>query len=210
MVWKRLAGFLALIVSFGYAPGTIAASNGGGNAMELIQAARAVVVQYDTSRDLNLLQQAGEKLEGVDLLGVKASGERQDARLQTLVTWMVILTRVDAAKDPDFDPDDAPLMRVAPPKKAGEPAYLPGVDPKRVRDPGQRAQYLQAIEENRKKAERSRLQWRVQALDTEVSEGARRFLKRYYTTAPVDQQELLRVMEKSGITSRRQQTILSW
>lgn len=211
MAWKSwLPALLALMGLFGIPPGSNAAGNGGGKMLELIQAARAAVVQYDTSRDLNLLQQAGEKLEGVDLLGVAAVGERQEARLQTLVTWMVILSRVDAAKDPSFDADDAPLMRVAPPKKAGEPAYLPGVDPKRVRDPGQRAQYLQAIEENRKKAERSRLQWSVQALDTEVSEGARRFLKRYYTKAPVDQQELLRTMEKAGINSQRQQAILNW
>ncbi|MDD5295537.1 MAG: hypothetical protein PHU46_01385 [Rhodocyclaceae bacterium] len=211
MGWKRVAGVvLALAFIFGCMPGALAKGERGGKMLELIQAARAAVVKYDTSPDLALLQQAGEKLEGVDLLAVEGHGERQEVRLQTLVTWMVILARVDAAKDPSFDPDDMPLLRVAPPKKAGAPGYMPGVDPNQIHDPEQRAEYLRAIQENRNKIERGRLQWSVRALDTEVSEGASRFIKRFYTRAPVDRQEVRRAMEKAGIGPQRQQAILSW
>jgi hypothetical protein len=213
MGWKRVAGaFLALAFLAGcwVLPDALAEGERGGEMVEMIQAARAAVVKYDQSPDLALLRQSGEKLEGVDLLVIAGLPERQEARLQTLVTWMVILARVDAAKDPNFDPDDKPVTRVMPPQKPGEPAYMPGVDPEQVRDPTQRAQYQRAIEENGKKAERGQVQWSVQALDMEVTEGAARFIKRYYTKAPVDRQELSRTLEKVGIGPQRQQAILSW
>jgi hypothetical protein len=213
MGWKRVAGvFLALVflAACQVLPDAVAKDDRGYKMVELIQAARAAVVKYDESRNLDLLREAGEKLEGVDLLEIKAPDQRQEARLQTLVTWMVILARVDAAKDPNFDPDDMPVTKVMPPPKSGEPGYMPGVDPNQIRDPEQRAEYLRAIQENRNKMDRGRLQLSVQALDIEVTEGASRFIKRFYTMAPVDRQELLRTLDQSGIGPQRQQAILSW
>jgi hypothetical protein len=211
MGWKRVAGIaLALAVVFGSMPCTMAKGKKGGKIVEHIEAARAAMVQFDKSRDPALLQEAGEKLQGVDLLAIEGIAERQEVRSQTLIAWLEILVRVDSMIDPKFDPDDAPLTKVSPPQKPGEPAYLPGVDPKKVRDPAQRAEYLNAIEENSKKAERTQLQWNVKALDTELTESASRFIKRFHTTAPVDRKELQRIVDKAGISPQRRQAILSW
>ncbi len=170
---------------------------------DLIQAARAVLLQYEKTRNLELLRQAGEKLEGVDLFAVAGSEKRAEARMQTATAWMAILSRIDAARDPRFNPDDPPVTRVAPPKVPGGPAYLPGVDPKQVRDPKVRAEYERAIEENRQKAEIAQRHWELEAIDTEVTEGTMRFLKRFYTSAPTDQRELRSLMERTGLSARR-------
>lgn len=163
--------------------------------------------QYEKSHDPLLLQRAGEKLESVDLLAVQGSEDRAAARLQTLQAWLAILVRVDLAMDPHFTGDDPPTTKVAPPRVEGAPAYLPGVDPKQVRDPEQRADYERAIERNKQKASHSQRQWQWKALDVEVSEGAARFVKRYYTASPPDQQELRAAMEKTALSKDRQRRL---
>ena len=172
-----------------------------------IDDARELLLQYEKSHDPLLLQRAGEKLESVDLLPVQGSDERTAARLQTLQAWLAILVRVDLAKDPSFTGDDPPATKVSPPTTPGGPAYLPGVDPKQVRDPKVRADYERAIEQNRQKAAQSQRQWQWKALDIEVSEGAARFVKRYYSASPPDQQELRAEMEKTALSKERQRKL---
>ena len=172
---------------------------------ELIQAAREAMLQYDTTKDLGHLEEAVEKLDGVDLFEVRGGAKRAEVRLQTLMTWMLALARIDEAKDPNFDPEDAPLTKVSPPQVPGEPAYPPGVDPKVIRNPEVRAEYERAIEQNRRKAQQSQYQWQLKALDTEVTERVMSFVKRFYTSSPADQKELNTTMEKVGVNAARQQ-----
>ena len=175
--------------------------------LELIKAARDEALQYEKTKELAFLQKAGEKLEGVDLFAVQGNEQRAEARLQTLQTWVFILVRIDAAKDPQFDPNDPPAMKVSPRAVPGAPVYLPGVPPERVQDLQVRAEYEQAIQQNNEKRRKAQIYWELQALDIEISEGARRFIKRFYTPSVPDQKELKQAMQKAGLNAHRQQSL---
>jgi len=174
--------------------------------LEQIKAARAEALQYEGSKELVFLQKAGEKLEGVDLLAVQGGEQRAEARLQTWQTWVFILVRIDAVKDPDFDPNDPPVTKVSPRAIPGAHPYMPGVPPEMVRDPQIRAEYEQAIKQNNEKIRKAKFYWQLKALDIEVSEGARRFVKRFYTPSTPDQKELRIAMEKAGLNTHRRQS----
>jgi len=172
--------------------------------------AREALVRYESSRDPALLRLAGEKLEGVDLFAVQGSEQRARLRVEVATVWMYLLASVDAAKDPRFDPGDPPQTRVTPPSAPGRPTYPPGTDPARIADPAQRAEYEQALERNRRKTLLAERHWEVEAIDLELTEGARRFVQRFYTSAPVDQSELQAVMERTRLSPRRRQAIAAW
>ena len=169
---------------------------------ETIQAARAIIEAYDRDKEPDLLRQAGEQLERADLFAPRSAPERIEARTRTLNAWLMILSRVDAAKGAEPGPDDQPASRVAPPVVPGR-FYRPGMDPKDIDEPEARAAYEKAIAENQAKIERSRVYWIWEAIDIEVTGGARRFVSRFYTSAPPDQKELREAIAAEGIGERR-------
>ena len=187
--------------------GATANPNQGTDMNELMQTVRENVEQYDKSKDLLSLRKAGEQLERVDPFAPSNTEQRADVRLQTLNVWLLILLRVDAAKDPRFDPNDPPPSKLAPRSVAGQPPYLPGIDPKQIRDPQVRADYEKAIAENKQKSDRWQGQWDLNAIDMEVSNGAKRFVMRFYTSAPADQNELSKTFAKVGLNAQRQQQL---
>jgi hypothetical protein len=210
MGWQQSVGVVVALVFFIWGEMTLVVNAKNGRRIEmaeLIQAAREAILQYEETKDLAYLEEAVEKLNGVDLFEVQGGTKRAEVRLQTLMTWMLVLARIDAAKDPNFDPEDAPLTKVSPPQVPGEPAYPPGVDPKVIRNPEIRAEYERVIEQNRQKALRSQYQWELKALDTEVTESVMSFVKRFYTSSPADQKELSTTMEEAGVTTERRRQL---
>ena len=175
---------------------------------ESIQTVRETLQQYDKSKDVLLLRKAGEQLERVDLFTPSNPEQRAQARLLTLNAWLLLLLRIDAAADPRFDPNDPPLTKVAPPDVPGQPSYAPGIDPKLISDPKVRADYEKALAENRRKTEASQRHWELQAIDVEVSDGAKRFVNRFYTSSPADQNELRETVVKAGVSAQRQQQLV--
>jgi hypothetical protein len=182
-------------------------ANRGTDMSELIQAAREAVGRYDKAKEPLLLRDAGETLERVDLFAPPGPEQRAEARRQTLDAWLLILSRVDAAKNPPLDMNDPPSTKVGPRSVPGQPAYLPGVDPKQITDPQVRADYEKAIAENNQKIERWRHYWDLNAIDMEVSDGAKRFVRRFYTSSPADQTELRAAMAHAGIGARREKQL---
>jgi hypothetical protein len=183
--------------------------NPGAPMTAMIATAQQTVQQYDASKDPLLLRKAGELLEQVDLFAPPSAEQRADARRQTLEAWLSVLARIDAAHDPKFDPDDPPAARVAPPTPPGHRPYATGIDPQQIADPQVRADYERARAENEQKAERARRHWDLQAIDMEVSQGAKRFIKRFYTSSQADQSELRAAMTQAALGARRQQQLLS-
>jgi len=205
--WSRALPAIALAAICAVPLGAATNTNRGSDMTELIQTARDTVQQYDKSRELLLLRQAGEQLERVDLFALPSPEQRADARLRTLQTWLLILLRVDAAKDPTFNPDDPPALKVEPRSVPGQPSYPPGIAPAQIADPTIRAEYEAAIAENQRKTERAKRYWDWQALEMELSDGAKHFISRYYTASPVDHGELRETMAKAGLSAQRQRQL---
>lgn len=208
-LWRaaRGAAVLALLAlgAGGTWPQTESSRTRGGKMSQAIQAAREAVQQYDQGKDLAQLQKAGEKLEAVDLFGAPAD-ERVALRQQVLAGWAAVLLRIDAARAP-VDPDDQPVTRIFPKTPPGTRTYPANVDPKQIADPQVRAEYEQALQANQRKIEARQRYWDAKAIDIEVSEGARRFVRRFYTPAPADQKELLDILDRAGLTPERRQQL---
>jgi hypothetical protein len=175
---------------------------------ETIQTARGTIQDYDRTHDPAMLRKAGEQLDLVDLFAARSAEQRATARLRTLETWLMVLSRVDTAKGPEPDPNDPPASKVAPPLVPGH-FYLPGADPAQITDPRAREEYEKSIVRNQEKTERWRRYWDWEAIDIEVTQGARRFIKRFYTAAPPDQKELHETMAREDLSERRVEQLIA-
>lgn len=189
------------------ATGASVIENRGPDMSEFIQAARDAVQHYDQRHDMLLLRKAGEQLERVDQFAPGSAELRAKTRLQTLGAWLDLIQRIDRAKDPNFDPADTPATKLTPRSGPGQRPYLPGTDPKLVTDPQVRADYEQAIATNQQKAERRRQHWDLDAVDMEISDGARRFIQQFYTATPADQDELRAAFAAAGLSAQRQRQL---
>lgn len=187
-------------------PATQPTHDRGTTMSQAIDAVHDAVQQFDKAQDLALLQTAGAKLESVDLSQAPGGRQRVALRAAVMAAWAAILSRVDAAR-PAVEPDDPPVTRVFARTPPGMPTYPPNIDPKQIADPQVRAEYEKDLEANRRKAQLTQRHWDVKALDTEVSQGARRFVRRFYTTAPADQLELHDILEKAKLGAARRKQL---
>ncbi len=124
---------------------------------------------------------------------------RGDSRL-----WVEAWKRLDSAIEPDWDAEDLPSLKVAPP--GGGPA---GVAPESVKDPEQRAQYEAAIEANRRKAQRYRTQLKLRRLKDRFLPQVEKQLIAVYSQLPHDLEELEGLIEKSAPDADARHRILS-
>jgi hypothetical protein len=174
---------------------------------EQMQLVNESLQTYDKGRDLLMLRKAGEQLEGINQFEKISAERRAQVRLNTLQAWMLILVRVDAAKA-KAGSHSPPMTRVAPRNVPGQRPYRPGVDPKEVADPVIRAEYEKAIAENESLRQRSLSDADLQALDIEVSGGAKNFVRRFYTASAADQEELRETLLKAAVDPKRYEQFL--
>ncbi len=120
----------------------------------------------------------GKRLKG----NPRAQLRKNQVALQ-LRAWQ----RIEQTIDRNWDPDDMPAMNLAPPNATGLPS---GVAPSAVKDPQLRAEYEAAIEANRQKAARYRLQSRARKLKKRWIRHAERFIIRTYIQPPARLAEL--------------------
>ncbi|MCJ0761734.1 hypothetical protein [Variovorax terrae] len=91
--------------------------------------------------------------------------------------WLRAWSRLRGAMDAAFDPADRPLLKVAPPAQTGLP---PGVAPEAIDDPGLRAEYEQAIENNRHAGACYRAQFQLRQAEARMQVIWQRYLLRAY------------------------------
>ena len=75
-----------------------------------------------------------------------AQRRKKDVQIR-LHAWKRLIDAID----PNWDPNDKPVRNVVPPTETGLPS---GVTPEAIKDSKLRAEYIQAIDKNRKKAEK--------------------------------------------------------
>ena len=162
---------------------------------------------YEKTRQPADLERAFDAIAAVDLLRAQATN-RGAARVEVTRLWLAAFRLLDERLDPQFDPDDSPLVKVDPPKVDGV-TYPPGVDPKVITDPRLRAEYEAAIKANHEKIESRRIQLQLRTIDRAATEAFERFLKRFYTFAAADAGEMTRLLEEKGIQEPRRSRIMT-
>lgn len=95
--------------------------------------------------------------------------------------------RLQDAMDPNWDPNDRPMMNV--PLPAG--VHLPrGVAPEAIKDPKQRAEYEAAIKENEKTAKRFSEQYGLRNRQATYEMRLEKYLVNAYSKPPLNKTEL--------------------
>ncbi|MGO9094223.1 MAG: hypothetical protein ACLQGV_03285 [Bryobacteraceae bacterium] len=155
---------------------------------ELTEGAAAKLAEFEQNKDPESLRAASRLLGQVGLAKEPDPLKRLQLRRQTLELWLKLLAAIDQHLDPSFNPQDLPSVGVSPPESGGE--SLPsGADPSLIANPQARQQYVRAIQQNKEKAQRYRLQTSLRRLDQRLTPIAERFVRLSYTTVPGDQRE---------------------
>ncbi len=138
----------------------------------------------------------GKKLGGQDFAQLR----RKQMRL-----WLHAWRRIEKTIDKNWDPEDRPFLNVPPPP--GAPG-LSGMSPDGIKDPQLRAQYVAAIEANRKKAERYSEQRIARRLKEHWVKGAQRHIIFVYMEPPDAKHELKQLLSEYGIDAETSTMLL--
>lgn len=162
-----------------------------------------------TNGDLQALDAAWRHLADVSALEGKDAAEREDIRVSALKAWLTLLAAIDAARDPEFDPDAPVDLGVEAPRQADGTA-LPGTpDPAQIKDPGQREAYQRALEQNRAQLGNSRFQTHVRRADERATSFAEEFITQYFAPQQSDQLLVSEIVEEAKLSADRRKRILS-
>jgi len=113
--------------------------------------------------------------------------------------------RLIDAIDPNWDPNDKPVRNVAPPTETGLPS---GVTPEAIKDSKLRAEYKQAIDKNRKKAEKYLKQSKMRDWLKSYPKSAERDIILAYSEPPFNLEELRQYLEKYIVDKKTRARIL--
>ena len=113
--------------------------------------------------------------------------------------------RLVGSIDPNWDPNDLPVINLVPPLATGLPS---GVAPEAIKDPKLRTEYEAAIEKNRQKAERYSQQYRLRMWLKRFPKRAEEYIIQAYSKPPFNVEELKRYFEKYSIDEKTPARIL--
>lgn len=107
--------------------------------------------------------------------------------------------------DPKWDPCDLPLLNVSPPPSSGLPS---GVSPEAIKDPKIRAEYENAIEKNRQKAERHLEQYTLRKWLNRFPKRAEIYIVDAHSKPPFNLEELKQYLDKYKINEKTKTRII--
>lgn len=113
--------------------------------------------------------------------------------------------RMMDAIDPNWNPDDVPVLNVLPPTATGLPG---GIAPEAIKDAKLRAEYEAAIQRNRQKAERYSEQHELHFLLKTFPKNVEDYIVQAYSHTPYNVEELRKSFDKYKIDERTKILIL--
>jgi hypothetical protein len=146
---------------------------------------------FRASGDTAKLREAANLIATIMVRAISAPEERQRARSTKLALWLSVLDAIDTAKDPNFDPSDAPAARVPVPDTPMKPG-CPVRCAEGIADPEVRRRYDLAVAANAEKTTRYRLQKELRQIDAELTPRAESYIAGQY---PKSRQNLKEVDE---------------
>ena len=161
--------------------------------MSVEKSKKEVAEHLDTFRkteELTELRTAANLIDGIEVLAAATVEERQSARTAKLSLWLTLLDTIDTAKDPKFDPADAPSMRVSVPPGTPMKPGVPIVSPEGIANPADRQKYDEAVEANAEKTKRYRFQKELRQMDSELTARADTYITGAQLRSPQSLKEM--------------------
>jgi hypothetical protein len=165
--------------------------------------AEALEKKFQAEMEPERLREAFGALENVRLELAVDPAARARLRAATLYSWLRLLRTLDHHLDPGFDLKALPEVHVEPPPISDGGIRLPSINPALIDDPKARAEYQQAIADNRARADRYSLQVHLRQLDERITPHVEAFIRGAYTQSTIDLQELRAAIEGVDVPHRR-------
>ena len=163
---------------------------------------------YDKGRTIAALRAAADAAALHDGETPADPAAAQAMARTRLADWIAILSRFKRDLDPDFNPDDPPATSIVPPGEFGN-QYAPGVNPKDVKDPEMRRQYLIAIEQNRDKLRRFGANVKLAEAHTTIRDRAAASIRDARETLGLDAAEITAALAAGDITQSDREALLA-
>ena len=159
------------------------------------QYANQVLSTYDPNKPDNISIET--EFDLVSILYVHyeyMKGERTDEELASYrqkgtERFFHAWQRMENAIDPNWDPNDIPVLNVSPPKGIGI-IGIPGMSPELIKDPVLRAEYEEAIERNRVKSKIRNEQIKLRNIKKRYYRIVEKYLTSTYSIPPYANKEL--------------------
>lgn len=198
----------ALAAAAAIATPAVAQSTVNGDQTESrIALAMAGYERFQTSHSAeDLRKTAFELIKTIDQRALR-TGDVIGHRRSIVSAYAKVLKAVDGLSDPSFIPDHPPSICVMPPREPDGHQAPACADPKTVRDPGARAQYIAAIEQRSAEIRSYNAQMQIVGIANEVLGTLEIVLHRFHARAPDDSAALDEILRKSGITDARRAQI---
>jgi len=161
-----------------------------------LEEARGRAKAFEVEQEPERLREAYLALENVALETEHDPKIRTRMRSECLVEWLSLLQLLDRFLDPNFDPREVPSKLVQPPPTKSGVMYPPGADPALIDDPKARAEYEKAVQANRARIERYRVQVHLNRLKEDLPQRAIAFIRSSYTSSQRDQEEVRNAVNK--------------
>ena len=159
-----------------------------------ITQATAEFDKFQRERLVDHWEKGVELLEEVEILSIRDLAQRQAGRRELLEAWCRTLAMVDSVKDPKFDPDDAPLLNIAPPDSTTKEARL--------------RHEADVAANDAKKASR-RMQFAASQIEERAVESAQRLIAKLYTKSAPDVHEVKAALAAAKLSQARQKQLLT-
>lgn len=177
------------------------------NEKHLVEA-RARIASFETESEPERLREASMSLANVSLKIELDARKRAGTRGETLRLWLELLRILDEFVDPSFNPNDVPPKTVMPPRTSSGILYPPGASPSLIDNPIARAEYEKAIQDNRERQNRYRMQTHLHRLNESIPPRAEAFIRKAYSSSPEDQTEVKGAVEKTITNPARRESLL--
>ena len=140
--------------------------------------------------ELAKLRTAANRIDGIEVLATATVEERKNARAAKLSLWLTLLDTIDSAKDPKFDPADAPPTRVSVPPGTPMKPGVPILSPEGIANPADRQKYDEAVKANAEKTKRYRFQKELRQMDSELTARADTYITGAQLKSPQSLKEM--------------------
>jgi hypothetical protein len=196
----RLASIAVAVAATWLASGEPAASQPRPNSSnsDRTNTALASIAQFKSTHALAAIRSAIDELAQFDNRSeTKASCIL--SRRRAIEAWAGVVSALQSAKDPTFDPNDITQRPSSTVDVPGH-GYPSGTDPADIADPKLRAEYEQLVAANTAKTRRVNYQAELRNLYREAMARTSVALHNVNSTCPNDEQALRGILHRSGLT----------
>jgi hypothetical protein len=174
---------------------------------DIAQQEKEKFAEFHKTQDPKFVYQALDLIEAAE---AKVPAGDTAARMLAILHRLQFFAELDRNIDPAWDAKDVPPKGVPPPPTASGVVYSSGeVDPASIPDPQERARYVEALKENKKRNQQYSVQSQLRSIDERSMRFMEPLLAETYTNSEKARKEFEGLLASSQLSEARKQRLLA-